>query len=152
MRNDHIYMYIHIKKQITFLQTSWETFKLMWTLFYSSSSYCNLLAFYQQSWEKTKLAKFIIIWPMENHIHQEENVLVIKGHFAGIHRVYLKSTRFEPRTTWFINKHSVWLNKWLSVHYELTGCGFKSCCCHFNFRYGTCFNQGVPWNSGNYRV
>ena len=26
------------------------------------------------------------------------------------------------------------------------------CCCNLNFRYRTCFKQGVHWNSGNYRV
>ena len=36
--------------------------------------------------------------------------------------------------------------------YKLTGCGFKSCCYHLNFRYHTCFEQWVPWRSGNYRV
>ena len=36
--------------------------------------------------------------------------------------------------------------------YELSGCGFKSCCSHLNFRYRACFEHGVPWHSGNYRV
>ena len=50
------------------------------------------------------------------------------------------------------SKHSpiiwpVWLNGWVSV-YEQSGCGFESHCCHLNFRYGTCFKQGVPWHSG----
>ena len=33
----------------------------------------------------------------------------------------------------------VWLNGWLFV-YGLSGCGFESCYCHLNFRYGACFN------------
>ena len=36
--------------------------------------------------------------------------------------------------------------------YELSGCGFESCCCHLNFRYRACFEQRVPWHSGNYRL
>ena len=40
------------------------------------------------------------------------------------------------------------LNCWVIV-YELSGCGFKSRCCHLNFRYCTCFEQGVLWHSGN---
>ena len=36
--------------------------------------------------------------------------------------------------------------------YELSGCGFESSCSHINFRLCSCFEQGVPWNSGNYRV
>ena len=45
----------------------------------------------------------------------------------------------------------VWLNGWVFV-YELSGCGFESSCSHLNFRFRACFEQGVPWHSGNYRV
>ena len=48
-------------------------------------------------------------------------------------------------------KWPVWLNGWLFV-YELNGCGFESHCSHLNFRYQPCFEQGVPWHSGNYIV
>ena len=36
--------------------------------------------------------------------------------------------------------------------YELSGSGFESSCSHFTFRFRACFEQGVPWLSGNYRV
>ena len=36
--------------------------------------------------------------------------------------------------------------------YELSGSRFESSCSHLNFRFGACFEQGVPWHSGNYRV
>ena len=36
--------------------------------------------------------------------------------------------------------------------YELSGCGFESSCSHLNFRFRTCFEQGVPWHSGKYKV
>ena len=36
--------------------------------------------------------------------------------------------------------------------YELSGCRFESRCSHLNFRYRPCFEQGVPWHSGKYRV
>ena len=45
----------------------------------------------------------------------------------------------------------VWLNGWVFI-YELCGCGFESRCSHVNFRYDACFEQGVPWHSGKYRV
>ena len=35
---------------------------------------------------------------------------------------------------------------------ELSGCGFKSSCSHLNIRFRACFEHGVPWHSGNYRV
>ena len=50
-----------------------------------------------------------------------------------------------------IVKRPVWLNGWVFV-YELSGCGFESRCSHLNFRFRACFEQGVPWHSGNYRV
>ena len=45
----------------------------------------------------------------------------------------------------------VWQIGWVFV-YELSAFGFESCCSHLNFRYGTFFEQGVPWHSGKYRV
>ena len=33
-----------------------------------------------------------------------------------------------------------------------SGCRFESHCSHLNFRYRPCFEQGVSWHSGNYRV
>ena len=36
--------------------------------------------------------------------------------------------------------------------HKLSGCGFESRCSQLIFRYGACFEQGVPWHSGNYRV
>ena len=48
----------------------------------------------------------------------------------------------------FTNK-LVWLNGWLFI-YELSGCGFRSSCSHLNFSFCVCFEQGVPWHSGNY--
>ena len=45
----------------------------------------------------------------------------------------------------------VWPNGWVFV-YKLSGSGFESSCSHFAFRFRACFEQGVPWYSGNYRV
>ena len=45
----------------------------------------------------------------------------------------------------------IWRNDWVFV-YELNSCGFESRCSHLNFRFCACFEQGVPWHSGNYRV
>ena len=64
--------------------------------------------------------------------------------------------KFQMHYTDKYSQHSsiicpVWLNGWVFV-YELSGCGFESGCSHLNFRFCTCFEQGVPWHSGNYRV
>ena len=45
----------------------------------------------------------------------------------------------------------VWPNGWVFIE-ELSGSGFESSCSHFTFRFRACFEQGVPWHSGNYRV
>ena len=45
----------------------------------------------------------------------------------------------------------VWLNGWVFV-YELSGCGLESSYSHLKFRFRACFEQEVPWHSGNYRV
>ena len=50
-----------------------------------------------------------------------------------------------------LNQWPVWLNGWVSV-YEVSGCGFESRCSHLNFRFRACFEQEVPWHSGNHRV
>ena len=45
------------------------------------------------------------------------------------------------------------LNHWPWVFLcELSCCGFKSRCSHLSFRYRACFEQGLPWHSGNYRA
>ena len=36
--------------------------------------------------------------------------------------------------------------------YKLSDWGFEFRYSHLNFRYHACFEQGVPWHSGNYRV
>ena len=49
------------------------------------------------------------------------------------------------------NNGTGWLNGWVFV-YELSGRGLKSHWRHLNFKYRSCFEQGVPWHSGNYRL
>ena len=54
------------------------------------------------------------------------------------------------------SRHSsiIWsfcLNGWV-FDYNLSGCGIESHCSHLNLRYGTCFEQQVPWHSDRYRV
>ena len=36
----------------------------------------------------------------------------------------------------------IWLNGLVFI-YELSGCGFESCCSHLNFRYGACLRQTI---------
>ena len=56
-----------------------------------------------------------------------------------------KLTFLPNATIW-----SVWPNGWVFI-YELSGSG-ESSCNHLNFRLRACFEQGVPWHSGNYRA
>ena len=48
-------------------------------------------------------------------------------------------------------KRTKWSNGWVFV-YKLSGSGFESSCSHLDFRFCACFEEGVPWHSGNYRV
>ena len=57
----------------------------------------------------------------------------------------------SKRTLNHLARRPVWLNDWLFV-YELSACGVISHCSHLNFRYCACFEQGISWHSGNYRV
>ena len=43
------------------------------------------------------------------------------------------------------------LNGWAFV-YDGSGCGIDSCCSYLSFRYSAFFEQGVSWDSDNYRV
>ena len=61
----------------------------------------------------------------------------------------IHNTDKYSKHSWIIWK--VWSNGWMFV-YELSGSGFESSCNHLNFRFCTCFEQGVLWHSGNYRV
>ena len=45
----------------------------------------------------------------------------------------------------------VWTISWVFVS-KLSGSGFDSSCSHLNFRFRVCFQQGVPWHSGYFRV
>ena len=92
---------------------------------------------------------------------QKSNVAVYQGHINF--RKEVPSDCNWTRTHYHV-VHKRTLNhlaklgslaKWLSAHLWakcLSGCGFKSSCSHLNFRFGPCFEQGVTWHSGNYRV
>ena len=61
-----------------------------------------------------------------------------------------RDSNLQSVTSW-TNTQPVWLKGWVFV-YELSICGLESRCSPLNFRYCACFKQGVPWDSGNYRV
>ena len=55
------------------------------------------------------------------------------------------------RVSEWIQARPVWKNGRVFI-YELSACGFESSCSHLDFRIPACFEEGVPWHSGNYRV
>ena len=57
----------------------------------------------------------------------------------------------HKRTLNHLANWTVWLNGWV-FFYELNGCWFENSCSYLNFRFRACFEQGVLWHSGNYRV
>ena len=69
----------------------------------------------------------------------------------------------KATTTEFINEHWTifpsWPNNWpvfwvliCTVHLAVCSCGLESSCINLNFRFRTCFEQGLTWHSGNCRV
>ena len=55
------------------------------------------------------------------------------------------------RVSEWIQARPVWKNGRVFI-YELSACGCESSCSHLDFRIPACFEEGVPWHSGNYRV
>ena len=82
-------------------------------------------------------------------------VIVESGFTLKLVRDMIKTFNQMHRThTYSQNSSIIWLvwpNGWMFVD-EVSGCGFESRCSHLMFRYGACFEQGVPWHSGNCRV
>ena len=78
-------------------------------------------------------------------IHSEICLIIIKD------LNYRKGFEFGNMRSIYSAIWPVWLSGWVFV-YELSGCEFGSRFSHLNFRFCACFEQGVPWNSGNYRV
>ena len=66
-------------------------------------------------------------------------------------RTYSQMHRTDKYSHYSLIVCPVWLNGRVFV-YELSGCGFESHCSHLNFRSRACFELGLPWHSGNYRV
>ena len=62
------------------------------------------------------------------------------------------SWRLTTETSW---RHSIETSLGVSLETlseRLSSCGFESHSSHLNFRFYACFEQGVPWHSGNFRV
>ena len=83
---------------------------------------------------------------------------------SGDYRVWIHSETLRDMTRTYSQMHRtnnyseqssiiwpVWTNGWV-FFYELNGSGFEYSCIHLNFRFRACFEQGVPWHSGNNRV
>ena len=81
------------------------------------------------------------------------NCLEIKTLLARNRRDYLVRKRTPNH---LVKLTTDWAVLWVlvcTVHLTVCYyCGFESCCCHLNFRYQACFEQGFPWHSGKYSV
>ena len=104
-------------------------------------------------WVQLQSLKLLI-----SHLASSKELFDIKATIEcefTLKRVHDMTRTFSPmHCTDKYSEHSsiiwqVWLNGRVFV-YELSGCGFESSCSHLNFRFCICFEQGVPWYSGNY--
>ena len=76
-------------------------------------------------------------------------VVVVVFCFAFFTKILHKLQQQDSNPQPLISKlyRPVWINGWcLFTNY---GCGFESHCCHLNFKYYACFEQGVSWHSGS---
>ena len=124
---------------------NWVIRNLYLTLFHCFDFELILLLFFSSFFVLIRFSQCSIYIPPES-VRKAE-------FFWGSQRVY----KWTIALKW-VNQHLrwklrglVWPNGWVFV-YELSGSGFESSCSHLNFRFRTCFEQGVPWHSGNYRM
>ena len=82
-------------------------------------------------WLNVNSRKSKLLQELRMHMHQE-----------------IQTLQKEPS---IFGNGSEWPYGWVFV-YDLSVSGFESSCIHLNIRYRACFEQGVPWHSGNYRV
>ena len=92
------------------------------------------------------------IWSLSdsNAIRTHNHITIECGFTLKLVRDMITCSQMQrtDKNSW--HSSIVWpvqLNGWVFV-YKVNGCAFKSRCCHLNFSYGTCFEQGVPWHSG----
>ena len=86
----------------------------------------------------------------------------IQGHTYACNWTRIQNHLVRKRTLNHLAKLAFndWAAFWVlicTVHltvfvHELSDSGFESSCSHLNFRFRACFEQGVPWHSGNFRV
>ena len=87
------------------------------------------------------------IWCLSDcNLTQNHNPLVHKWTLSHLAKLAKWLSCVEYLYVWCI-----WLHFTVFI-YELHGCRFEPTCSHLNFRFCTCFKQGVPWHSRHYRV
>ena len=68
----------------------------------------------------------------------------------------MTATELKITITKFVNEHSTiypnWPNDWAALWVLICLVHLQSRCNHLNFGYSACFEQGVPWHSGNCKV
>ena len=82
-----------------------------------------------------------------NHLAKLAKIIELCYEYLSVRSIWLH-VLIMSRAHFRVNPHSIWLSvrlrtKWLWVRVR---------CSHLNFRYRTCFEQGVPWHWGKYRV
>ena len=64
-------------------------------------------------------------------------------HCFQVQRIRWNWNNYDCNGTW--TRSLVSFSRWVFI-YELSGCGFESHCCHLNFRYHACFEEGFRWH------
>ena len=115
------------------------------------------------------LGQSLLYYFCTHHWYSSSRYLRIKNNLSFISSLYVI---IMSRTSFRVNRHSIvslnlkellahnrrhiwsysiWLNGCVFLH-KLSNCGFKFCCCHWNFRYGPIVSKEFLGIQANYRV
>ena len=97
---------------------------------------CKILVIKSPNWERHMTAKILT---------SKINLILIRHSWNWTWIDFSIHFQFSKKEI-----RPVWLNAWVFV-YHLNGCGFESRCSYLKLRNRACIEQGLPWNSGNYR-
>ena len=134
IKNRSTYIYKNLALEAT--TNSKQLFALSYRLSLIHSSHVTYLEHLDTAYQSSKFVCHYLSLSLQRSSNPQ--TLIVRK------RTLNHLSKFDHLTIW-----SVLLNSWV---FELSGSWFESRYSHLNFRYRVCFEQGIPWHSGNYRV
>ena len=69
-----------------------------------------------------------------------------------VHNLIPKKVHIDADCNWIWTQNHLVCKRIRKLILPKYGSGLESSCIHLNFKFRACFEQGIPWHSGNYRV